>query len=444
MTGDGADGGAFDLVVRGGTVVAHDGTEVAADVGVRDGRIVAVAPSLPGDGAVELDASGCLVLPGLVDLHVHLREPGGEDAEDVASGAAAGVAGGFTDLVAMGNTNPPHDSAAVVEKVRAAGERAGLARVHPAGCVTVGRAGEQLTDLRALHRAGCQVFTDDGDPVADAMLMRRALEYVGAIGGVIADHCEDHVLTAGAQMHEGRVSGELGLQGWPTAAEEIIVARDIVLAEFTGCRVHLQHVSTKGSVELLREAKARGVPVTAEVTPHHLTLTDDKVRTFDPVFKVNPPIRSAEHVAAVRAALADGTIDAVATDHAPHTPERKEEWTSAACGMLGLETALPLVWALVDEGVVSLARLVDAFVTRPVAIAGLDRDTAVVEGTAADLCVFDPTVVWEVDPRLLRSKARNTPFAGMALTGKVRHTVCDGRIVFTDGADGEEVVADAR
>lgn len=422
------------LLVIGGSVWNGSACE-PADLVVSDGMVADLTGpgSVPDDVDDVLDATGCLVFPGLVDVHVHFREPGGEDAEDVASGSAAAAAGGFTDVVAMPNTAPPHDSAAVVEAVRAAGERAGLCRVHPAGCVTRGRAGRDLADLGELARVGVHIFTDDGSPVPDSMLMRRALEFVGALGGVVADHCEDLRLTEGAQMHEGSVSGRLGLRGWPAAAEAIVVARDLLLAEATGTRVHLQHVSTVQAVDLLRDAKARGVGATAEVTPHHLTLTDEAAASFDPVYKVNPPLRSREHVDAVRAALADGTIDCVATDHAPHTPERKEEWTTAMCGMLGLETALPLVYALVEDRLLTLERLVDATSVRPAAIAGLPPRGALVADAPADLCVFDPAVQWQVDPRALHSKGLNTPYASMRLTGKVRHTVCGGRVTLRSG-----------
>lgn len=421
------------IALRGGRVWTGAGTEVA-DVVIADGSVVAVGPAAAaGSGTDDLDASGCLVLPGFVDLHVHLRVPGGEDAEDVWTGSAAAAAGGFCDIVAIGNTQPPYDTASVVRTVRAEAEAAGLVRVHPAGCVTRGRNGKDLAELHELHRAGCRVFTDDGTPVADAAIMRRALEYVKGFDGVVADHCEERSLTDGAQMHEGRVSGRLGLQGWPAAAEEIIVARDIVLAEHTGSRVHLQHLSTAGSVEMVRQAKARGVRVTAEVTPHHLTLTDDLVEGFDPVFKVNPPIRGEEHVLAVRTGLADGTIDAVATDHAPHTAEVKEEWTDAACGMLGLETAASLVWNLVADGTITLDRMVHAMCTNPARIASLPVRDAITPGVTADLCVFDPEATWEVDAVGLRSKATNSPYAGMALTGRVRHTLLDGRPTLRDG-----------
>jgi len=436
-------GGPGSLVVAGGAV--WNGTSCEpADVVVSGGAVVDVgapgAATTASDGLDSLDATGCLVLPGLVDIHTHLREPGGEDAEDVASASAAAAAGGYCDLVAMPNTDPPQDTAAVVEAVRAAAARVGLVRVHPSGCVTRGRAGRELADLGELARAGVRVFTDDGSPVPDSKLMRRALEFVGALDGVVADHCEDLQLTDGAQMHEGEVSGRLGLRGWPAAAEAIVVARDILLAETTGSRVHLQHISTRQGVDLVRDAKARGVPVTAEVTTHHLTLTDEKASTFDPVYKVNPPLRSREHVEAVQAALADGTIDCVATDHAPHTPERKEEWTTAACGMLGLETALALVWALVEEGALSIGRLVDAMAVRPARIASLTPRGAVIGGSVADLVVFDPARRWEVDPRLLHSKGTNTPYAGMDLQGRVRHTVCGGRVTCRDGRVAEGVV----
>lgn len=420
------------LVIRGGRVWDGSGL-VDADVEIAGGRIVSVAPGLRAASGDELDATGCVVLPGLVDLHVHLREPGYEEAEDIASGSAAAAAGGFCDVVVMPNTTPPIDSAEVVRSVRAAGERAGLVRLHPAGCVSRERKGEKLAELAEMHAEGVTIFTDDGSPVADAWLMRRALEYANGFGAVLADHCEDPALTDGAQMHEGEVSGRLGLRGWPASAEEIMVARDCVLAEAAGARVHIQHISTALSVEFVRMAKARGVRVSAEVTPHHLFLDDHMAESFDPVFKVNPPLRSNEHVEAARAALADGTIDAVATDHAPHTPESKEEWTCALPGMLGLETALALVWELHAEGLLGLDRLVDAMAVRPAAIAGLDERGPVVAGAAADLCVFDPDSAWTVDPNGLQSKGINTPYAGRTLQGRVRHTVLAGWPTLRDG-----------
>jgi dihydroorotase len=423
------------IAVMGGDV--WDGNVASpADLLVHDGVVVTRAPrggigALP-EGAAVLDARGAFVLPGLVDLHVHLREPGDEEAETVASGSAAAAAGGFTDVVAMPNTVPPLDTAARVGADRAAAAAAGLCRVHPAGCVTRGRNGKSLSDMRELVGAGVRIFTDDGDPVSDPLLMRRALEYAGALGAVVADHCEDRSLTVGAQMHEGELSGRLGMPGWPAVAEEIVVARDVLLSEATGARVHIQHISTAGSVRILADAKARGVPVTAEATPHHLTLTDAEAASFDPRFKVNPPLRAQPHVDAVRAGLAEGVIDAVATDHAPHTAENKEEWSIARCGMLGLETALPLLWGLVRDGILSAGRLVDAMATRPAAIAGLGGRGALTEGCAADLCVFDPDATWTVEASGLHSRSSNTPYAGMNLTGRVRHTVLAGRITLRD------------
>jgi len=418
-------------VVRNGQVCSSTGV-VNADL-VIEGEYISslVEPGTPVEAAAHVfDASGCLLLPGLVDMHVHLREPGDEEAEDIRSGCAAAVAGGFTDIVAMPNTHPPQDSVGVVEFVREAAARAGLCRVHPAGCVTRARAGKELAGIRELAEAGVVIFTDDGDPVRDSRIMRRALEYVGFLGGLVADHCEDTQLTDGAQMNEGEVSGWLGLAGWPSVAEEIFVARDILLAEYTGSRVHLQHLSTAGAVRLVRDAKARGVMVSAEVTPHHLMLTDEKATEYDPVFKVNPPLRTAADRAAVRLGLADGTIDIVATDHAPHTPENKEEWTEARCGMLGLETALPLVWDLHRKGDLTLERLVDAMSSRPAHLAGLEPRGPLAAGQRADLCVFDMEHEWVVDPSGFHGKSRNTPYEGMTCTGRVRYTFVDGRPVF--------------
>ncbi len=420
------------LVVRGGRVFTG-GDLVEADVALLGSEILRVGDVEAAEGDDVLDAAGCLVLPGLVDLHVHLREPGDEEAETVATGSAAGALGGFTDVVAMPNTDPPTDTAAAAEAVAAAGRAAGLVRVHPAGCVTAGRAGERLAPMRELQAAGVRIFTDDGACVADPLVMRRALEYAGALGCVLAQHCEEPALTRGAQMHEGEVSGRLGLAGWPAAAEEAVVARDVILAETTGARLHIQHLSSGGSVRILRDAKARGVAVTAEVTPHHLVLTDAACTGYDPAFKVNPPLRSAVDTAALLEGLADGTIDVVATDHAPHTPENKEEWVAARPGMLGLETALAVLWGFAADGRLTLARLVDAMATRPAQVLGLSPRGGVVEGGGGDLCVLDPEVRWTVAPAALASRASNTPFAGRELTGRVRHTVLAGRPVVRGG-----------
>ncbi|HET7517859.1 MAG TPA: dihydroorotase, partial [Actinomycetes bacterium] len=334
--------------------VGHDGP---ADVLVRDGRVAGVGHGLDagGAGAEVVDCAGLVVSPGFIDLHVHLREPGREDAETIETGSRAAALGGFTAVCPMPNTDPPADNAGVVEMVAARGREVGLVDLFPVGAVTVARRGAELAELGAMARSSAAVdcFSDDGSPIREARLLRRALEYARAFDAVIADHCEDATLTDGAQMHEGELSGLLGLRGWPAAAEDMIVARDLLLAELTGGRLHLCHLSTAGAVELVRAAKARGVRVTAEVTPHHLSLTDQALAEYDPVYKVNPPLRGKADVEALRAGLADGTIDAIATDHAPHSPVEKElEFDHAAFGMIGLETALPLVLRLVTEGVV--------------------------------------------------------------------------------------------
>ena len=424
-----------DLVIKGGRVLDATG-EREADVLVRGGRVVAIGAGLTGDET--LDASGCLVTPGLVDLHVHLREPGMEDAETVETGTRAAVRGGFTAVVAMPNTTPALDDPAVVAAVLAAGERAACTVVS-AGCITKGRAGHELAPMGELHGLGVRIFSDDGDCVDDAGVMRRALEYSTALpGAVIAQHAEDAALVGGGAMHDGEWSSRLGIPGRPAAAEEVIIARDVILAALTGARLHFLHVSTAGSVELVRAAKARGLPVTAEAAPHHFTLTDECCATFDPMFKVNPPLRSDGDVAAIKHGLADGTIDAIATDHAPHPTEAKERpFEEAPSGMLGLETALALTWTeLVEPGVLTPTEAFARLSWRPAAIAGLldhGQGVAIEPGSAANLCVFDPGLRWEVDPQRLASKARNTPFAGRTLTGKVRHTVARGRPVVVDG-----------
>ncbi len=423
-----------DLVVKGGRVVDATGARVA-DVRVVDTRVVEVAPDLSGDHVV--DASGCLVVPGLVDLHVHLREPGDEEAETIESGTRAAARGGFTAVVAMPNTRPPHDDATTVSAVlQIAAERA-LCDVAPAGCITLGRDGEALAPMGELYALGVRIFTDDGNCVAGAGLMRRALEYAGSLpGAVVAQHAEDPTLATGGHMHEGEWSSRLGIPGRPAVAETVIVARDLALAELTGTPVHFLHVSTAGAVELVRAAKARGIAVTAEAAPHHFTLTDAECAGFDPVFKVHPPLRSAADVAAVRAGLADGTIDAIATDHAPHTPEAKEQpFEQAPPGMLGLETALALTFTeLVEPGILTVAQALAALSWRPAAIAGLtDHGVPIEAGAAANLCVFDPELRWQVDPMKLASRSRNTPFAGRKLTGRVRHTIHRGRPVVLDG-----------
>jgi dihydroorotase len=402
-----------------------------ADVAVEDGRIVEVGRGVRGDQT--LDAGGCVVAPGLVDLHAHLREPGQEEAETVESGSRAAALGGYTAVVAMPNTDPPADSVAVVELVRRLGEEAGLCEVLPAGCITVGRGGEALAPLGELATAGVRLFTDDGNGVQDPLVMRRACEYATGLGITLAQHCEVSRLTRGAVMHEGPCCSRLGVPGWPAVAEELMVFRDIELARLTGASIHLLHLSTARSVDLVRAAKADGLPVTAEVTPHHLMLTDEALVGYDPVFKVNPPLRSSADIAALKAGLADGTIDAIATDHAPHSPEAKEEPLDLAPpGMLGLETALGVAIAELD---LDLAEVLACLSWKPAAIAGVaDRHGGPIEpGRPAHLAVIDPDVVWEVVPERSASRSRNTPYAGCQLRGKVRHTVLGGRSVVIDG-----------
>jgi dihydroorotase len=401
---------------------------------VRDGVVVEVGEDLRG--ARVLDASGCVVAPGLVDLHVHLREPGDEEAETIDSGARAAALGGFTAVVAMPNTEPPLDDAAVVAAVLARGAGASC-EVVSSGCITKGRAGTELAPMAEVHALGVRLFTDDGTCVADASVMRRALEYSRSLpGAVVAQHAEDGGLARAGHMNEGAWSSRLGIPGRPAAAEDLIVSRDIELAALTGARVHFLHVSSARAVEMIRDAKARGLPVTAEAAPHHFTLTDAACATFDPLFKVHPPLRTPADVEAVKAGLADGTIDAIATDHAPHTPEAKERtFEEAPPGMLGLETALALTLTeLVEPGLLSLVDALGLLSWRPAAVAGIqDRHGGPVEpGRPANLCVIDPAATWEVDPARLASRARNTPYAGRKLTGRVRHTVLRGEPVVID------------
>jgi dihydroorotase len=423
------------VLVRGGNVVDERG-ERRADVLVRDAVVESVAPHLdPPSGAKVLDAGGCVVAPGLVDLHVHLRQPGAEEAETVESGARAAALGGFTAVLAMPNTDPPVDSAAVAAEVLALG-RGAPCQVAVAGAITVGRAGARLAPLGELAALGVRIFTDDGAGVQDAGVMRRALEYGRGLGVTLAQHCEVDALAAGAAMHEGAVSSRLGVPGVPAEAEELMVARDIALARLTGGRLHLLHLSTARSVELVATAKAEGLAVTAEVTPHHLSLTDAELAGFDPVYKVNPPLRAGDDVAALRRGCAAGVVDAVASDHAPHPPEAKETTLQeAAPGMLGLQTALPVALdALTDGTGMSIAHVVGLLSWRPARIAGLAGHGGPVEaGAPANLCVFDPSERWEVSPGRLASRSRNTPWAGRTVTGRVRHTVLAGEPVVIDG-----------
>jgi dihydroorotase len=409
-----------------------------ADILIKDGRIAAIGESVSATGADVVEAAGLIALPGLVDLHTHLREPGREDAETVETGSRAAALGGFTAVHAMANTDPVADTAGVVEQVWRLGEQAGLVDVVPVGAVTVGLKGERLAELGAMadSAARVRVFSDDGHCVSDPALMRRALEYVKALDGVVAQHAEEPRLTAGAQMHEGDRSARLGLTGWPAAAEEAIIARDVLLAGHVGARLHVCHVSTAGSVEILRWAKGRGVQVTAEVTPHHLLLTDACAESYDPVFKVNPPLRTQEDVEALRAGLADGTIDAVATDHAPHAVEDKEsEWAQARPGMLGLEQALAVVVeTMVETGLLDWQGVADRMSVRPAAIGRLpDHGRPLAPGEPANLLLLDPTARATVDPAALASRSRNSPYAGRELPGRVIATFFRGTPTVLDG-----------
>jgi dihydroorotase len=406
--------------------------EGATDLAIRDGVLVDEV----GAGAQVLDADGLVALPGLVDLHTHLREPGREDAETVLTGSRAAALGGYTAVHAMANTDPVADTAGVVEQVWRLGREAGLVDVRPVGAVTVGLAGERLAELGAMadSAARVRVFSDDGHCVSDPALMRRALEYVKAFDGVVAQHAEEPRLTRGAQMNEGVVAARLGLTGWPAAAEEAVIARDVLLAGHVGSRLHVCHVSTAGSVEILRWAKSKGTRVTAEVTPHHLLLTDDLAATYDPVYKVNPPLRTVEDTQALRAALADGTIDAIATDHAPHALEDKEtEWGAARPGMLGLETALSVaVLTLLETGLLDWRGLADRMSGNPARIGGLP-ETGLAEGAPASLTLVDPAARWTPDPAASASRSRNTPYAGRELPARVVATFLRGEPTVLDG-----------
>jgi dihydroorotase len=427
-----SEAGASEVLIRGGRVLDATG-ERPGDVRVVDGTIVEVGPALsPAAGATVLDAEGCVVAPGLVDIQVHFREPGREDSETIETGARAAALGGCTAVVCMPNTDPPIDEAGVVQSVLDRARAVGLCDVRPAGCITKGRRGEELAPMGELYDLGVRVFTDDGDCVADASVMRHAFEYAVALpGAVLAQHAEDPALVQGGHMHEGAWSARLGIPGRPSIAESTIVARDLQLAQRTGGRYHVLHLSCVESAALVRAAKAAGVRVTAECTPQHLVLTDESCAQFDPVFKMNPPLREQSDVDALRAALIDGTIDAIATDHAPHTPESKDvPFEEAPPGMLGVETALAVVLTtLVEPGILTLAQAIGALSWQPAAVVGLDADGhggTVTPGSAANLCVIDPAHPWSVDGTRLASKSRNSPWEGWKLTGKVRHTLYRG------------------
>ncbi|UUU42960.1 dihydroorotase [Streptomyces sp. NBC_00162] len=422
------------ILIRGAKVLGGE----AKDVLIDGETIAEVGTNLSVEGATVIEAEGQVLLPGLVDLHTHLREPGREDSETVLTGTRAAASGGFTAVFAMANTFPVADTAGVVEQVWRLGKESGYCDVQPIGAVTVGLEGKQLSELGAMHDSAARVtvFSDDGKCVDDAVIMRRALEYVKAFGGVVAQHAQEPRLTEGAQMNEGVVSAELGLGGWPAVAEESIIARDVLLAEHVGSRVHICHLSTAGSVEIVRWAKSRGIDVTAEVTPHHLLLTDELVRSYNAVYKVNPPLRTEKDVLALREALADGTIDIVATDHAPHPHEDKDcEWAAAAMGMVGLETALSVVQqTMVETGLLDWAGVAERMSFAPARIGGLENHGRPVSaGEPANLTLVDTSYRGVVDPAHFASRSRNTPYEGRELPGRVTHTFLRGRATVVDG-----------
>ncbi|HUG42193.1 MAG TPA: dihydroorotase [Longimicrobiales bacterium] len=423
-----------EVLLKGGRVIdPANGVDATLDVLLADGVIAAIGKKLEAPGGADVrDVTGLVVAPGLVDVHVHLREPGGEHRETIASGAWAAAVGGFTSVCAMPNTDPPIDDPAAVGYVVAQGRRAGAARVYPVGAVSIGRKGERLTLVGEMVDAGAVGLSDDGLPVHDSGLMRLALEYASTFGIPVADHCEDRALSRSGSMHEGLVSTRLGITGIPSAAENVMIARDLFLAELTAGRIHIQHVSTRSGVEMIRAAKGRGVAVSAEATPHHFTLTHEAVAGYRTEAKVNPPLRTAEDREAVREGVRDGTLDCIATDHAPHHYDEKEQaFEDAPFGLVGLETALGLaITELVDGGLIDLPTLIERMSTAPARAFRLPGGT-LSEGAAADVVVFDPGEEWEVDPARFVSRSRNTPFAGRRLRGRARVTIVGGRIVWS-------------
>lgn len=419
------------ILIKGGQVIDPGRVNGPADVLIENGRIVSVGQGLqaPAEATV-IQAAGRLVLPGFVDLHVHFREPGFEYKETIDSGTAAAVAGGFTSVCCMPNTIPVNDNQSITEFMLERARAAGKAHVLPIGAITKGSEGKELAEIGDLRRAGCVAISDDGRPVMNSLVMRRAMEYALAFDIPVVDHCEDLHLSEGGCMNEGLVSTELGLPGIPSAAEDVMVARNVALAELTGARLHLAHISTLGSVRMVREAKSRGLKVTAEACPHHFTLTEEIARGYNTHAKMNPPLRTWQDVQAIKAGLRDGTIDVIATDHAPHAAqEKQQEFTQAPFGIVGLETALPLTLALVEEGVLTLEAAVDKLTSAPAKAFSLNAGTLAV-GAPADVTIVDPQAQWEVDPSQFRSKSRNTPFAGWKVKGRVETTIVSGRVVF--------------
>ena len=419
------------LLIRSGRVIDPGRVDGPADVFVKDGKIAEIGRNLKAPaGTPVLEASGKLVLPGFVDLHVHLREPGFEYKETIKTGAAAAAAGGFTSICCMPNTNPINDTRAVTEFILDRAKRAESVHVFPIGAITKGSDGKELAEYGDLRAAGCVAVSDDGKPVMNGMVMRRALEYARAFDLPVVDHCECKHLSEGGVAHEGVVATELGLQGIPSAAEDVMVARNIELAEQTGGRLHVAHVSTAGSVRMVRDAKSRGLRVTAEACPHHFILTEEAIREYNTNAKMNPPLRTRKDVEAIKAGLKDGTIDAIATDHAPHaTYEKQREFEYAPFGIVGLETALGLSLLLVEEGVLTLTQMVRALTTGPAQAFGLAKGT-LAAGADADITIVDADMQWIVEPDTFRSRGRNTPFGGWKLKGRVVNTVVSGRVIY--------------
>ena len=422
------------IFIKGGKVVDPGRFVGVGDVLIDQGKVSAVGPNLQAPaGSTMIEAKDRLVLPGFVDLHVHFREPGFEYKETIQSGSAAAVAGGFTTVCCMPNTNPVNDNQAVTEFILERARLAGLANVWPVGAITKGSEGKELAEIGDLRRSGCVAISDDGRPVMNSLVMRRAMEYALAFDLTVVDHCEDLHLAEGGCMNEGLVSTELGLPGIPSAAEDVMVARNLSLSELTGARLHLAHISTAGSVRMVREAKARGIKVTAEACPHHFTLTEEVVRGYNTHAKMNPPLRTWDDVRAIKEGLRDGTIDVIATDHAPHaTQEKQQDFTEAPFGIVGLETALSLTLGLVEEGVMSLEQAVEKLTSAPAAAFGLKKGTLAV-GADADVTIVDQQAEWVVDPGKFRSKSRNTPFVGWKVKGRVLTTIVGGRVVFEAG-----------
>jgi dihydroorotase len=426
------------ICLRGGRVIdPARNFDAQADVLVRDGWVERIGPGLEGGGGTRvIDVRDCWVVPGFIDLHTHLREPGQEYKEDIVSGTTAAAAGGFTAVCAMPNTTPPNDNRAVTELIVRRAREHGLTRVYPIGAITLGQKGETLTEMGELKEAGCVAVSDDGKPVMNGELMRRALEYARGLGLTVIQHCEDLNLSGGGSMNEGAVATRAGIRGQPAAAESAMVARDIELCALTGARYHVAHISAAESIALVRAAKRRGLPITCEVTPHHLTLTDEACADYDTFTKCNPPLRTAADVAALTEALADGTIDAIATDHAPHSPVEKEvEFENAAFGMLGLESALPLCLDLVRQNVLTPPALVALLTSRAAAVLGLPGGT-LGPGAPGDVTVIRPEHVFHCEPGRLRSKSKNTPFIGRTFRGKAMLTVVAGRVVYQEETFG--------